>query len=132
MKANFYEKIIPIKDEEKKNLIMKMNKLLDESIDTLINLRKRKMNEAENADIKSKIIDKFNEFRLSQNNESNNSNISNENNNNSGNAHYIVSRLGELRRQGHVSRLQRILNLEQENEDLDRLIDNNENADVVG
>ena len=129
MKANFYEKIIQIKDEEKKKLIMKMNELLDESIDTLINLRERKKNEAENADIKSKIIDKFNEFRLSQNNENNNSN---ENNNNSGNVHYIVSRLGELRRQGHVSRRQRILNLEQENEDLDRLIDNNENADVVG
>ena len=129
MKANYYEKIIQTKDEEKKKLIMKMNQLLDESIDTLINLRKRKMDEAENTDIKSKIIDKFNEFRLSQNNESNNSN---ESNNNSGNANFIVSRLGELRRQTHVSRLQRILNLEQENEDLDRLIDNNENTDVVG
>ena len=130
MKANFYEKIIPIKDEEQKKLIMKMNKLLDESIDTLINLRKRKMNELEKNDIKSKIIDKFNEFRLSENNESN-SNESNNNDNNN-NANFIVSRLGELRRQGHLSRLQRILNLEQENEDLNRLIDNNENADVVG
>ena len=130
MKANFYEKIIPIKDEEKKKLIMKMDKLLDESIDTLINLRKRKMNELDNNDIKSKIIDKFNEFSLFQNNESN-SNESNNNDNNS-NANFIVSRLGELRRQGRLSRLQRILNLEQENEDLNRLIDNNENADVVG
>ena len=129
MKANYYEKIIQTKDEEKKKLIMKMNQLLDESIDTLINLRKRKMDEAENTDIKSKIIDKFNEFRLSQNNESNNSN---ESNNNSGNANFIFARFGELRRQTHVSRLQRILNLEQENEDLDRLIDNNENTDVVG
>ena len=107
-----------------------MNKLLDESIDTLINLRKRKMNELDNNDIKSKIIDKFNEF-LSQNNESNNSNESNNNDNNS-NANFRVSRLGELSWQGRLSRLQRILNLEQENEDLNRLIDNNENADVVG
>ena len=129
MKANFYEKIIPVKDEEKRKLIMKMNILLDESVDTLINLRKRKKNELENADIKSKIIDKFNEFRLSQNNENNNNNENNSNNN--GNSNFIVSRLGELRRQG-LSRIQRILNLEQENEDLDRLIDNNDNADVVG
>ena len=130
MKANFYEKIIPIKDEEKKKLIMKMDKLLDESIDILIILRKRKMNELDNNDIKSKIIDKFNEFSLFQNNESN-SNESNNNDNNS-NANFMVSRLRELRRQGRLSRLQRILNLEQENEDLNRLIDNNENADVVG
>ena len=129
MKANFYEKIIPVKDEEKRKLIMKMNILLDESVDTLINLRKRKKNELENADIKSKIIDKFNEFRLSQNNENNNNNENNSKNN--GNSNFIVSRLGELRRQG-LSRIQRILNLEQENEDLDRLIDNNDNADVVG
>ena len=130
MKSNFYEKIIPIESEEKKNLIIKMNKLLDESIETLINLRKRKMDEIENPDIKSKIIDRFNEFRLSQNNDNNSNENNNNNNSNNSNHNYIVSRLGELRRQGHVSRLQRILNLEQESVDLDRLI--NENPDVVG
>ena len=127
MKANFYEKIIPIKDEEKRKLIMKMSKLLDESIDSLINLRKRKMNKLDNTDVKSKIIDKNNEVKLSQNNERN-SNERNNNHNNR-NARFIVSRFFG---RGRFSRLQRILNLEHENENLNRLIDNNENADVIG
>ena len=127
MKANFYEKIIPIKDEEKRKLIMKMSKLLDESIDSLINLRKRKMNKLDNTDVKSKIIDKNNEVKLSQNNERN-SNERNNNHNNR-NARFIVSRFF---RRGRFSRLQRILNLEHENENLNRLIDNNENADIIG
>ena len=108
MKSNFYEKIILIENEEKKNLIIKKNKLLDESFETLI-LRKRKMDEIKNTDIKSKIIDKFNEFRLSQNND-NNSNENNSDNSNNSNLNYIVSKLGELRRQWYASRLQRILN----------------------
>ena len=44
MKSNFYEKIIPIKTKEQKDLIRKMDSLLNESIDILIDLRKRQAN----------------------------------------------------------------------------------------
>ena len=41
MKSNFYEKIISLKTEEKKNKIRQMDKFLEESIEVLIDLRKR-------------------------------------------------------------------------------------------
>ena len=41
MEPNFYESIIPNEDKEKCELIKKMNKLLDESIESFLLLRQR-------------------------------------------------------------------------------------------
>ena len=41
MEPNFYENIIPNEDKEKCELIKKMNKLLDESIESFLLLRQR-------------------------------------------------------------------------------------------
>ena len=60
MKSNFYEKIIPIENEEKRKLLNKMSMLLDESIEDLINLRQRENSELNN--IKLKLMDKYNEL----------------------------------------------------------------------
>ena len=41
MEPNFYENMIPNEDKEKCELIKKMNKLLDESIESFLLLRQR-------------------------------------------------------------------------------------------
>ena len=45
MEPNFYESIIPNEDKEKCELIKKMNKLLDESIESFLLLRQREVRE---------------------------------------------------------------------------------------
>ena len=53
MEPNFYESIIPNEDKEKCELIKKMNKLLDESIDCFILLRQREERGMNNSKEKS-------------------------------------------------------------------------------
>ena len=48
MEPNFYENIIPNEDKEKCELIKKMNKLLDESIESFLLLRQREERETNN------------------------------------------------------------------------------------
>ena len=48
MEPNFYENIVPKEDKEQKELIKRMSKLLDESLDSFIELRKRQKNEKVN------------------------------------------------------------------------------------
>ena len=74
MKSNFYEKIIPIENEKKLSQLNKMSKLLDESINSFINLRKRQLNDMDNTQIKLKLINKFHEFESFQINRPRNNN----------------------------------------------------------
>ena len=53
MEPNFYESIIPNEDKEKCELIKKMNKLLDESIESFLLLRQREVRETNNSKEKS-------------------------------------------------------------------------------
>ena len=128
MKSNFYEKIIPLKTEEKRNLIIKMDKLLNESIDVLIDLRNREVNDMDNTEKKLKMIEKFNEFTLSQRSQNNNNN---ENNNDNDNNINFINRLRERIELTREARLRRIMNIEEETENLNRLIENN-NLESIG
>ena len=122
MESNFYQKIIPIENEEKKALLDKMSKLLDESIEDLIKLRQRKNNELNN--IKIKLMDIYNEFTLLQRVPLNNNN----NNNNRDN----TSRVQDSFVSNRAARLRRIRNMEEETEDLYRLVENDNNVEVIG
>ena len=115
MDSNFYQKIIPIENEEKRALLDKMSKLLDESIEDLINLRQRKNNELNN--IKIKLMDIYNEFTLLNNNNNNNRD------NNTNRVNFASNR---------EARLRRIRNMEEETEDLYRLVENDTNIEVIG
>ena len=115
MDSNFYQKIIPIENEEKRALLDKMSKLLDESIEDLINLRQRKNNELNN--IKIKLMDIYNEFTLLNNNNNNNRD------NNTNRVNFASNR---------AARLRRIRNMEEETEDLYRLVENDTNIEVIG
>ena len=53
MDPNFYESIIPNEDKEKCELIKKMNKLLDESIESFLLLRQREERGMNNSKEKS-------------------------------------------------------------------------------
>ena len=120
MKSNFYEKVVPIENENKRKLLDNISKLLDESIDTFINLRQRQQDELNNTDLKSKLIKKYIEFESSQRNQSRN--------NNSNNVTRIIrQRLGL----NNAARHERIRNLEEETENLYRLIENN-NIEEIG
>ena len=65
MKSNFYEKLYSSEDKNKKILMDKMSKLLDESISECIDLRQRQINEnktkiendSDNKPIKNIIMD---------------------------------------------------------------------------
>ena len=48
MEPNFYENIVSKENKEQKELIKKMSKLLDDSLDSFIELRKRQKNEKVN------------------------------------------------------------------------------------
>ena len=122
MESNFYQKIIPIENEEKRALLDKMSKLLDESIEDLIKLRQRKNNELNN--IKIKLMDIYNEFTLLQRVPLNNNN----NNNNRDN----TSRVQDSFVSNRAARLRRIRNMEEETEDLYRLVENDNNVEVIG
>ncbi len=121
MKSNFYEKIISFKDENDKIKINKMSQLLDESIDSFIEFRKRNLDELNNADLKVKLIIKDNELESSQRNI-----LSIDDN--SSTRHMRSIRQTYL---SHAARLGRIRDLEEENENLNRLIENN-NIEVIG
>ena len=125
MKSNFYEKIIPIENEEKRKLLNKMSMLLDESIEDLINLRQRENSELNN--IKLKLMDKYNEFILLQSNSS----INERNNNNRNNLINNNNRLLEHFGLNRAARLERIRNMEEETEELNRLIEN-DMIEVIG
>ncbi len=116
MKSNFFEKIVPIENEEKRKLINKMSKLLDESLDDFINLRQRQINEKN--DMYLKMFDKFKEFNSSQRNDENN------NSNN-------MPRIRERIALNHAERIRRIMNVEEENEDLIRQIES-DNIEIIG
>ena len=131
MKEDFLEKIIPIENEEKRLLIKKMCKLLDESIDDFINLRESQAKRSNNFDAQFEELNKSvittiaggtNEI----NNNNNNNNNDNNNNNNDGQI-----RIDILDRFARLGIRERIRHLEEENEDLDRLI-GNDNTEVIG
>ena len=115
MEPNFYENIVPKEDKEQKELIKRMSKLLDESLDSFIELRKRQKNEKVNIIKidsklhKSSILDLF--FRLPH--------IGGNDNNSS--YHRIANRF---------ERLERIRNMQEETENLERLIEND--IEIVG
>ena len=124
MKSNFYEKIISLKDENEKININKMSQLLDKSIDSLIEFRKRKLDELNNPDIKVKIVKKDNENQPPRNILSIDDNSSSR--------HMRSIRQTYL---SHAARLGRIRDFEEENENLNRLIENdnnNNNIEVIG
>ena len=123
MESNFYQKIIPIENEEKRALLDKMSKLLDESIEDLIKLRQRKNNELNN--IKIKLMDIYNEFTLLQRVPLNNNNNNNNNRDN-------TSRVQDSFVSNRAARLRRIRNMEEETEDLYRLVENDNNVEVIG
>ena len=120
MKSNFYEKIISLKDENEKISINKMSQLLDKSIDFLIEFRKRKLDELNNPEIKVKIVNKDNEVEPQRNILSFDDNSSTR--------HMRNIRQTYL---SHAARLGRIRDLEEENENLNRLIENS-NIEVIG
>ena len=122
MESNFYQKIIPIENEEKRALLDKMSKLLDESIEDLIKLRQRKNNELNYINIK--LMDIYNEFHLFQRVPLNN----NSNNNNRDN----TTRVQDSFVSNRAARLRRIRNMEEETEDLYRLVENDNNVEVIG
>ena len=81
----------------------------------------------DNTEKKLKMIEKFNEFTLSQRIENNNNNE----NNNDNNINY-VNRLRERIELSREARLRRIMNLEEETENLNRLIENDNNLESIG
>ena len=107
MKSNFYEKIIHTKTEEERDLLNQMNGLLEESIDTLIYLRKR---QSVNNDINNIFKSFLNstEFTLSQSRE----NINNDN------IIFFTNRLRQRYVEVRISR--RRTNIENERERLNR------------
>ena len=116
MKSNFYEKLIKNEDKNKKIKIEKMSKLLDESINECINLRERQTKErilkpAEEIKLKFKEI-----INLSRREELNNNNFFN-----------------SSRRNERIQRIRNMINLlEEETENLNRLIENNNTIETVG
>ena len=112
MEPNFFEKLISEKDKEKKDLVKKMSELLDDSLDTFISLRKRKSQE--NLDIKLK-NDKIIKLRSMEMNDNEDT-------------HFFGTSNRHLNR---LARLARIRNMQEETEDLERLIER-ENIEVVG
>ena len=116
MELNFYENLVQSEDKDKKELIKKMSKLLDDSLDSFIELRKRQKNEKINI---IKVDSKINKnmvirelFRI-------NRTIVDENNNSSVN-----------RAANRLARLERIRNMQEETENLERLIEND--LEVIG
>ena len=118
MKSNFYEKVVSIENENKRKLLENMSKLLYESIDSFIDLIQRQQDELNNSELKSKLNNKFMEYESSQRNQSrNNNNVT----------RFLRQRLGL----NNSARHERIRNLEEETENLYRLIENN-NIEEIG
>ena len=111
MEPNFYENLILEKDKDNKELILKMSKLLDESLDSLILLRQNQAKEKKNIEIKpSKNI--F--FKISEEPQI----ISND-----------FSDIFSFR--SRQERLERIRRIEEDTENLERLIEN-DNIETIG
>ena len=121
MKSNFYEKIISLKDENEKINLNKMSQLLDKSIDSLIEFRKKKLDELNNPEIKLKVVNKDSEIEPQRNILSFDDNSSTR--------HMRSIRQTHL---SHAARLGRIRDFEEENENLNRLIENDNNIEVIG
>ncbi len=116
MEPNFYENIVSKENKEQKELIKKMSKLLDDSLDSFIELRKRQKNEKVNIiKIESKpgkasiFADLFSMLpRINAND-------------NSTSTRRIFNR---------NERLERIRNMQEETENLERMIEND--IEIVG
>ena len=104
MESNFYENLIPEKDKDNRELIQKIGKLLDESLDSFILLRKHQSKEKINIEIKpsKKISFQINDEPIFSRSE--------------------YSELISFRQRSE--RLERIRRMEEETENLERLIEN--------
>ena len=111
MEPNFYEKIVSEKDDNKKNLVKKMSELLDDSLESFISIRQRQSKETKNINFLFGNIIRLHSMNLDNDERENN------------------VRRG-IYRLNHHERLQRIRNMEEETDNLERLI--NENFEVVG
>ena len=134
MKEDFLEKILSMENEEKRLLINKMSKLLDQSIEDFINLRERQTKN--DSDVKSAKLNKSEVISIQGINEIHNNNNDNDNNNDNNNNDNNNNNNGQVRNDilNHFSRherLERIRIMEEENENLDRLIEN-DNMEVIG
>ncbi len=111
MEPNFYEKIVSEKDDNKKNLVKKMSELLDDSLESFISIRQRQSKENKNNIFKFDNIIRLHSMNLDNDERENNV-------------------LRRIHRFNHHERLERIRNMEEETDNLERLI--NENFEVVG
>ena len=111
MESNFYENLIPEKDKDNRELIKKMGKLLDESLDSFILLRQNQSKEKNNIEIKpsKKIIFQINDEPRPINLE--------------------TSDLFSHRNRNE--RLERIRRIQEETDNLERLIEN-DNIETIG
>ena len=116
MEPNFYENIVPSEDKEKKELIQKMSKLLDDSLDTFLEVRKRQQNvevpliKFDLKKGKNRIMDELFRIYRSERRETEENNISSHRN--------------------RMERLERIRVMQEETENLERLIEND--VEVIG
>ena len=121
MEPDFYENINPVENKEKKELLSKMGKLLDESLDSFLEIRKRQ--EVQKIPIKKlsssirrdSLSDLFRRFQIGR--RDNEINDDNNNNNN------IIQR-------NRLERLERIRIMQEETENLERLLEND--LEVIG
>ncbi len=113
MEPNFYENIVPEEDKEKKDLVKIMSNLLDESLDSFILLRKRTSKEKINIEIKKSEKIKIEPTSRMEN------------------IFFEINSFNRPSISSRFDRLRRIRQMEEENENLERLIEN-ENVEVVG
>ena len=114
MEPNFYQNLVPSEDKEKKELIKKMGLLLDDTLDSFILLCQRQAEDKGNFEIKfNKKISFQPSISLNMNESSNT----------------LRDRASVY--SNRLARLLRIRNMEEDNENLERLIEN-ENIEVVG
>ena len=118
MKSNFYEKILSFENESQKTKANKIMNLLNESVINCIDRRKYQIVE------KKIIIEKKEQLNIKAN-ESIDSEENYQNNNES-------NRNNQIRGINHNALRARIINYEQENEELFRLIERNSHIEVVG
>ena len=111
MISNFYENLIPEKDKENRELIKKMSNLIDESLDSFILLRQRQSKDKVNIQIKpSKKIS----FEIRDE------------------PRYIGDEISSLfYSRNRNERLERIRRMDEETENLERLIEN-DNIETIG
>ena len=116
MKSNFYEKLYSTEDKNKKILMDKMSKILDESINQCIDLRQRQVDENNSKSINNSGKKPKKDIILNQR------------------VYNLFSRHVESnQRQRRFERIRNMINyLEEESEQLYRLIENNNFTEIVG